>query len=930
MKRDSLTPRFLRAALSLALVAASLAATAPDARAAAPMPRPGTASASDAERSGALQSGGWDQVVIPHSKSFPQFALDLSKFPRDGVAHRNILVVLCQFSDQKPASVSTPRYYHNLFFSDDPNDGLISLREYYRTQSGGRLIISGAVTGEWLTMPSSYAYYVGGLAGLGSYPQSAQKLAEDAMLAAYELYENDLGFFDNDGPDGVSSSGDDDGYIDAVAVMVPGAGGEVSCGSPSGCTRLWAHQFGVANYAGYLPGLTLGDKRGFLYFLGSEYNDRSGDRASGTWFHEFSHTLGLPDLYDLTGSAGLGFFSLMALGNYLPYSVDPLTAGGNFGERPASLDPWSRQYLGFDEPVTVTRSGHYTLAPVTRGGGSLRIWTNGEGGTEYFLLENRVREGSDEFVPGEGLLVYHVDDTRPDNLDGPSAYRVRVVQADGLDELGQPPPGGTYSGAYGDPEDFFPGPLNKTSITEATTPSTRTLAGLDSGIRITNIAFVNDTISFDLEIAQEPVLRLSSYELDDQLGNSDGLPDPGETVRIIPTIQNVGLQSGALTLTLTTADPDITVNNFSLGAPLAPGASEQVGLWEIEIGSVTVPHVVPFTVNWTDNQGNSGSFDFTLTVGLVASLNEGFEDDGDGPEPGNLWTTESLPGSAADEWHTSTSRDNGGARSAKVGSTSPLGQGSVQAQSYASFQDAALVSPAFRIGPGLELVFDSYIDAEVYGGTDAYDGGRVEISVNGGEWTPLAVDGGYGYQIKYDSGANLRGAAVFSGSPGVWRRVTANLAGYEGSARVRFRFASDGGNYPFNQFDEPLRVFEGWYIDNVLVRSRTEVAVARRLKLRAGPSPYRIGAPSAGSIHVRFSAPDGLPHPELRPEVRIYDVAGRLVRTLAASQDGVVASEFRAVWDARDENGRELRSGIYFAKVDIQGSAESFRLVVIR
>lgn len=917
MKRLPLTPRFLRAALGFALGAALLHVSVRDARAAAPMPRPG---ASGAERSGSLQQG-WDQAVIPHSKTFPQFALDLSKFPRDGVAHRNILVVLCQFSDEKPAAVSTPRYFQNLFFSDDPNDGLISLREYYRQQSGGRLILSGTLTGEWITMPQSYAYYTNNIAGLGSYPRSAQLLAEHAMSAAYDHFDGNLGFFDNDGPDGVSASGDDDGYLDAVAVIVPGAGGEVTCTQPSGCQRLWAHQFGAATYSGYLPGMTLGAQRGFLYFLGSEYNEAPGDHASGTWFHEFSHTLGLPDLYDLTGPNALGFFSLMALGNYLPFAGDPITSGGRFGERAGSLDAWSRQYLGFDDPVTVTTSGHYTLAPVTRGGGSLKVWTNGEAGTEYFLLENRVREGSDRFVPGEGLLIYHVDDTKLDNVDGPSNYRVRLIQADGLDELG------TANGGYGDPEDFFPGPLNKTSLTESTTPSSRTLNGLDSGIRITNIAFVNDTISFDLEIAQDPVLRLVRYELDDQLGNSNGLPDPNETVRIIPTIQNVGLQSGALTLNLVTGDPDVTVNNVSTGAALAPGASEEVGLFEITIGSVAVPHVVPFTVNWTDDQANSGSFDFTLTVGLAATLTEDFES---GQEPGVLWTAEDLPGSAANQWHASTSRDNGGSWSAKVGSTNPLGSGSIEGQSYASFQDAALVSPAFAIEPGSELVFDSYIDAETYGGTDAYDGGRVEISVNGGEWISLAVDGGYGHQIKYDSAASLRGADVFSGSPGRWRRVTADLGGYEGSARIRFRFSSDGGNYPFDASDNPLRVFEGWYIDNVLVRARTEVQVARRLKLRAGPSPYRIGAPSAGSIHVRFSAPDGLPHPELRPEVRIYDVAGRLVRTITASQDGVVASEFRAVWDARDGNGKHLRAGIYFARVDIQGSTESFRLVVIR
>ena len=926
MKRDSLTPRFPRVALSLVLGAVLLVTASRDARAAAPIPRPGTPGASDAARSGALQ-GGWEGVTIPHSKRFPQFALDLSKFPRDGVAHRNILVILCQFSDEKFSSVSTPRYYQNLFFSDDPNDGLISLREYYRTQSNGRLLLSGSVTGEWLTMPSSYNYYLGGIAGLGSYPQNAQRLAEDALQAAYDLYDNDLGFFDNDGPDGVSSSGDDDGYIDAVAIMVPGPGGEVSCSFPSGCPRLWAHQFAVANYAGYLPGLPLGDKRAFLYFLGSEFNDGPGDRASGTWFHEFSHTLGLPDLYDLTGPAGLGFYSLMALGNYLPYSVDPITSGGNFGERPASLDPWSRQYLGFDNPVTITTSGHYTLAPVTRGGGSMKVWTNGEAGTEYFLLENRVREGSDQFVPGEGLLVYHVDDTRLDNLDGPSTYRVRVLQADGLDELGQPPPGGTYAGAYGDPEDFFPGPLNKTSITESTTPNTRALDGSDTGIRITNITFVNDIVAFDLEIAQDPVLRLVSYDVDDQLGNGNGLPDPGETVTLLPTIRNVGLQSGALQLTLSTSNPNVTINNTSLGQPLAPGASEPIGGFEIEIGAnVNMQQAIPFNVDWTDDLGNSGSFGFTLTAGLAATLTEDFELG----EPGINWTSEALPGSSVDEWHQSPSRDNGGTYSAKVGSTNPLGQGSVESQSYASFQDAALVSPAFQIDPGQELVFDSYIDAETYGGTDSYDGGRVEISLNGGEWTRLRVDGGYGHQIKYDANVPLQGADVFSGSPGVWRRVTADLAGYEGSARIRFRFVSDGGNYPFDQFDNPLRVFEGWYIDNVLVRARTDVVVARRLKLRAGPSPYRIGAASAGSIHVRFSAPDGLPHPEMRPEVKIYDVAGRLVRTLLASQDGVVPSEFRAVWDARDGNGRELRSGIYFAKVDIQGSTESFRLVVIR
>src|SRR5262245_13972601 len=69
---------------------------------------------------------------------YTQFALNLAKYPRGGVAHRNILVVLCDFPPEgvnpglHPAKESTPAYYQRLFFSDDPNDGLISLREFYK------------------------------------------------------------------------------------------------------------------------------------------------------------------------------------------------------------------------------------------------------------------------------------------------------------------------------------------------------------------------------------------------------------------------------------------------------------------------------------------------------------------------------------------------------------------------------------------------------------------------------------------------------------------------------------------------------------------------------------------------------------------------------------------------------------------------------
>ncbi len=410
----------------------------------------------------------------------------------------------------------------------------------------------------------------------------------------------------------------------------------------------------------------------------------------------------------------------------------------------------------------------------------------------------------------------------------------------------------------------------------------------------------------------------------------DGYADPNETDRLTMSVLNIGLQSALVHLTLSTSDPAVTINQALVsGGTIATGGTLTLPLpFIFDIGAIaTLPHDIPFTVNWTEDSGGSGSFDFTVTAGMASGLFEDFES---GAEPGLFWSTVSLPGSAANEWHASSVRARG-TESAKLGSTLPLGGGTNESQTYASFEDAALVSPAFDLPPGSELVFYSYIDAELQSGAYSFDGGRVEISIAGGEWTPLAVDGGYGTQMKFDSAANLRGADVFSGSPQSWRHVTCDLSAYSGAARIRFRFASDDGNAPFDGVGRQVRYFEGWYVDDVTIQARTATGpTPRPLSFRAGPTPYRVGGPSSGSIVFRFSAPDGLPHPELTPDVRIFDVSGRLIRSLKASPgNALTPGEFRATWDARNNQNQTCRSGIYFAQVDIQGHTQSLRLVLV-
>jgi len=938
---ESKSRRVLMAPWLALSIACSLVAASPRAAlAAAPSPRlAGSGQGATAE---ALVQKGWANYTKLKEdgvdRIYPQFALDLAKFPRGGVAHRNILVVLCEFPAEGSApalqasSASTPFYYQRLFFSEDPNDGIISLREYYKINSKGRFIVSGQVTSKWLEMPHSNQYYANGGAGLyfSTYPRSAQKLAEDAMSAAYGDFDNDLDYFDNDGPDGVPSSGDDDGYIDAVCVIHAGVGGETVCTDPVGCGDLWAHEAGIAIYqdcpspnAACLPGMTLGGVRGFLYFLGGEYNEYPGDRASGTWFHEFGHTLGLPDLYD-PSAAGLGFYSLMALGNYLPY-----TGEGPLGSRAGNLDAWSRRYLGFDEPETPQVAGRYTLPPVSRGGGSLQIWTDGDPGTEYFLAENRIREGSDAYLPGEGMLVYHVDDTEIDNLGGYPNYRVACVQADSVQPLQLESVVSSY-GNYGDALDFFPGQLSKRSLTASTAPNSRAYSGANTGVQIYNIlgaADGADTASFDLAISLAADIQLGGYRIGD---GDDGYADPNEIDSLFVVVRNAGLPSSALTLTLSTGDANVTVGQAGSSAPplSSDAAAPASAPFVFTVGSIaTLPHVIPFTLSWSDGS-YAGSFQFTVTVGTAAGLTENFESSA---EPGQFWSEGPVAPTTASEWHSSTSRAHTGSRSAKLGSTLALGSGSNEAQTYADLQDAVLTSPTFGVPTGSELVFYSYVDAETNGGTGAWDGGRVEISVEGGAWMPLAVDGGYGYEIEHNSEASLRGADAFSGSPRSWRRVTADLSAYAGEARIRFRFASDDANDPRYSNGTQVRYYEGWYVDDVLVQPRAPRGpTARVLSLRGGPNPYWAGGPSSGSFSFRFSAPDGLPHPGLEPTLRVFDVKGRLVRTLTAAPNPLVPSEFVTAWNAEDGGGQDCAAGIYFANVELQGRSESFRVVLLR
>ena len=123
----------------------------------------------------------------------------------------------------------------------------------------------------------------------------------------------------------------------------------------------------------------------------------------GTFCHEYSHTLGLPDFYDVDYegnggvSAGLwGETSLMDEGNY-----------NNLGNTPPNYNAIERLIAGIGEPVKIDKSGTYHLDPVNLNSKSYMV--EGKSPNDFYIFEQREEKGWDAYIGGSGMLAYHID-----------------------------------------------------------------------------------------------------------------------------------------------------------------------------------------------------------------------------------------------------------------------------------------------------------------------------------------------------------------------------------------------------------------------------------------------------------------------------------------------------------------------------------------
>ena len=358
-------------------------------------------------------------------------------------------------------------HYDDMLFDPEgyPDNIKKSMRSYYHEVSyydgTAGLDVAGEVYGEaksdpsngvdWIRAPESYRYYTSRNYGFGRYPRNAQKLTEDAVAAA-DRYVDFSAFTTYEGSEGGVSGT----FVSALFVVHAGPGAEVT-GSRN---DIWSHAWVTRQ-----PILTDDGVYVYRYIMMAE------DSPMGTFGHEFGHTLGLPDLYDYDGSsAGIGAWGMMAYGTW-----------NDGGHTPAHMCAWSKIHTGWVNPTVIADHTSVDIPQVEGNATIYQLWTN-SGGTvpEYFLVENRQKTLFDAYLPGAGLLIWHVDDNVSNN-DDETHYRVALEQADGKLDLEN----WTNGGDDGDP---FPGSTNNRAFVDTSAPNSRTYDGLASGVAVTNIS----------------------------------------------------------------------------------------------------------------------------------------------------------------------------------------------------------------------------------------------------------------------------------------------------------------------------------------------------------------------------------------------------------------------------------------------------------
>ena len=341
-------------------------------------------------------------------------------FPHTGSP--KALVILAEFQDTTFTIQDTKDVFTNYLMNKDhftekhydQNQNYKGVRGYFKDCSYGKFTPTFNVVGP-VKLPKEQTYY-----GAGS--DNIKALIEDACSAVDGM----VNFADYDA--------NNDGIVDLVYVIYAGHSANIG-GNKT--TDIWPKS-GTVTISKKLDGKSI-RRYGVsneLAGLENKTKDKETINGIGLFCHEFSHTLGLPDIYAYNTDAenqdnqGMEFWDIMDGGT-----------GIRGGRVPASYLAWEREVMGWmniDElknDITINN-----LKSIDNGGKAYKI-VNPKNSNEYSVLQSIQKgpwnQGWGDGTYGKGLFAYRISYPSgkvnvfdyPNNVKGKP--RVIPIPADG-------------------------------------------------------------------------------------------------------------------------------------------------------------------------------------------------------------------------------------------------------------------------------------------------------------------------------------------------------------------------------------------------------------------------------------------------------------------------------------------------------------------
>lgn len=354
------------------------------------------------------------------------------------------LVILLEYQDVKFVTPNPQETFTRFFNEEGYSEGGMagSVRDYFKKQSYGKLTIDFDVVGPF-TVSENMAYYG------KHYTDDYGKEHNDTHPALMVAEVVDAAY--KAGVDFSKYDWDNDGEVDQVFVIYAG----YAEAQGAAAETIWPHEWSLSaeNATREHNGVTIN-----TYGCSAELMGKSGSIMDGigTACHEFSHCLGLPDMYDTEGdNYGMGSWDVMCAGSYNGNSCTP-----------AGYTSYERWFSGWMEPVEIKEMTRITDMPPLATNPVAYVLYNEKNKDEYYLLENRQPVDFDKKLYGHGMLILHVDYSKnawSNNTVNTVANRQRMTIIAADDDYSE-----RSASKAGDP---WPGTTGNTMLGNHTTPA---------------------------------------------------------------------------------------------------------------------------------------------------------------------------------------------------------------------------------------------------------------------------------------------------------------------------------------------------------------------------------------------------------------------------------------------------------------------------